>query len=134
VIAPIGLVPLFKGRPGRRGQTAWPHERAMEADKPIVVEMPGTIGRHFVHMLLAALEEKGFAPSYSDPEAGVYQMVKSGQVASLKEIDGRVTLEATPAAEADAHAAVQLAEDQFLSAVQQIHEVRDGGEGGKARS
>jgi Kef-type K+ transport system membrane component KefB len=131
VIAPIGLVPLFKGRPGRRGQTAWPSEqRALESEKPIVIEMPGTIARQFVRLLLVVLEEKGFAPSYSDPEAGVYQMVKHGQVASLREVEGRVTLEATPAVEADIRAAVKLAEARLVSAVQQIHEV-PGGQGGK---
>jgi hypothetical protein len=121
IIAPLGLVPLFRGRPGRRGQAFWPGEQeALEVEHPVIVEMPPGVARHFVHLLLAALEETGFVASYSNPEAGVYQLVKDGEVVSLKESDGRVTLEVPAAAEAEAHRAVEAAEHRFLEAVREI--------------
>lgn len=123
VIAPVGLVPLFKGAPGRRGMATWPAE-ALEAEQPISLEMPVSIMRQFVRLLIAVFEERGFAISYSAPESGVYQLIKDGMVASLRETNGRLTLEAPPAMQADAHEAVQLAEGRFLSAVRQIHEVK----------
>jgi len=125
VIAPIGLVPLFRGRPGRRGVTDWPDEM-LEAQKPINMEMPASIAHQFVEMLASVFQEKGFTASYSAPESGMYQLVKKGIVASVKEADGRVALEVPPALQAEAHEAVRLAEERFLSAVRQIHEVGPG--------
>ena len=135
VIAPIGLVPLFKGRPGRRGQAAWPSE-ARQAEQPITMEMPATIAHQFVRLLVSVFEERGFATSYEAPETGVYQLVKDGAVASVKETNGRVVLEASPAMQTEAHEVVKQAEEQFLAAVRQIHEVpanrRNGGRQGPA--
>ncbi len=133
VIAPIGLVSLFKGRPGRRGMTAWPSEQPLETERPIVVEMPITIARQFVQMLMATMEEQGFAPSYSDPEVGVYQMIRGNAVASLKELGGRVILEAPSALQDEVRQAVKVAEDRFLIAVKQIHEVMNSGNGPNAQ-
>jgi hypothetical protein len=126
VIAPIGLVPLFKGRPGKRGMAAWPEE-TLETEKPITVEMPASITHQFVRLLIGVFEERGFTVSYEAPESGVYQLVKNGLVASLKEVNGHLMLETPPAMKADAHNAVRDAEQRFVSAVQQIHEV--GGNG-----
>lgn len=124
IIAPIALVPLFRGRPGRRGMQAWPNETP-ESEQPVTVQMPEAISHQFVRMVLGVFEERGFAISYSAPESGVYQMIKGQSVASLKEVDGHLVVDAPPEMQAEVHATVRLAEDRFVSAVQQIHEVKD---------
>lgn len=124
VIAPIGLVPLFRGRPGKRGETSWPSEK-LEAEKPIYIEMPVSIVHQFVEFLVEVLQQKGFKVSYEAPESGVYQLIKNGSIASVKEVEGRVVLEVPPEMDAEGHQFVREAEAGFLSAVQQIHEVQD---------
>jgi Kef-type K+ transport system membrane component KefB len=123
VIAPIGLVPLFRGRPGRRGVETWPAE-VLEAEKPIFVEMPGSIAKEFVRLLVAKFEEEGFHVSYSAPGDGVYQFIQNGLVVSLRHGNGRLELEVPAKIEAQAHEIVRNAEDRFLAAVRQIHEVK----------
>ncbi len=125
VIAPIGLVPLFRGRPGRRGMLAWPQE-TQQARAPIDIAMPASIGHHFLELLVDTFRQHGFVVSYDAPESGVYQLVKDGTVASLKEREGRVLLEAPPQMQAEAHAVVRQAEKMFLQAVRQIREVQGG--------
>jgi Kef-type K+ transport system membrane component KefB len=125
VIAPIGLVPLFRGRPGRHGQTAWPSE-APSAEPSVTVVMPVTIAREFVRLLVSVFEERGFATSYEAPGSGIYHLVKDGAVASVQERNGRVVLEASPSVYTEACEAVKQAEERFLAAVRQIHEVPVG--------
>jgi len=122
VIAPIALVPLFKGRPGKRGLEAWPEEE-LEAERPITIAMPRTVAHQFLSMLVTAFERHGFEVTYRSPEEGIYQLQKNGLVASIGETDGRVSVEVPRRLQAEAHEAVQLAERWFLAAVRQIHEI-----------
>jgi len=125
IIAPIALVPLFRGRPGRRGVEKWAEEE-LEAERPITIEMPRTVTRQFVNMLVAAFEQSGFAVSYREPEMGLYQLQKGNLVASISESDGRVRVEVPVALREEADKVVRLAERQFLEAVQRIHEIENG--------
>ncbi len=121
VIAPLGLVPLFRGRGGRRGVEEVPEEQLPE--EPITIEMPGTVTRTFLDLLLVAFQEDGFDVTFQDEEAGICQLQKGDLVASIALRDGRVSVEAPRRAHDEVEAVVRQAERRLIAAVQQMHEI-----------
>jgi len=121
VIAPIGLVPLFRGKGGRRGLEVPTEEQLGE--EPITLEMPGTVTQTFVDLLVSAFQEHGFEVTFQDDEAGLCQLRKAGVVASITRHDGRVSVEAPRRARDEISAVVQDAERRLIAAVQQLHQI-----------
>jgi len=118
IIAPIALVPLFKGRPGRRGE---PTEVAPE--ETIAIEMPRTISDHFLQLLLVTFQERGFHTRYEDVESGIYQLERDGLIASINDNEGRVSVHIPASGHQIAEQIVSEAETRLVQAVRQIHEI-----------
>jgi hypothetical protein len=124
IIAPIALVPLFRGRPGKRGEEAEP---VVEA--PITIEMPQTISEHFLQLLLAVFQERGFGVDYRDIEAGIYQLQRGDLVASVNETDGRVVVQVPATSQEIVDDIVHEAETRLVEAVRQFNEIPPPGTG-----
>jgi len=124
IIAPIALVPLFRGRPGKRGEAAEP---VVEA--PITIEMPQTISDHFLQLLLAVFQERGFELDYRDAEAGIYQLQRDKLVASVNENDGRVVVQVPATSQGVVDGIVREAETRLVEAVRQFNEIPPPGTG-----
>jgi Kef-type K+ transport system membrane component KefB len=118
IIAPLGLVPLFKGGPGKRGLEALPAEQETE---PIIREWPASISHFFVRLLVKAFEQNGF--NCYEETAGVVQAQRNDVVCSIIDREGRVIVDAPQRAQADAHAVVAEAEKVLVASVQRAHEL-----------
>jgi len=122
VIAPIALVPLFRGAPGRRGVE--PTAEPIEVERPIAIEMPPSISRNLVDLLVTCFREAGYRLTFEDSESGLYQLTKGeDQVVSVVRREGRVVIEAPPAVHEEVQQVVNRAEERLIWAVRQIHEV-----------
>ncbi len=117
-IAPVALVPLFKGRPGRRGEPA-----ELAPEETIAIEMPRTISDHFLQLLLATFQERGFRITYEDAESGIYQLERDGLIASINDNEGRVAVHIPASGHQIAEQIVSEAELRLVQAVRQVHEI-----------
>ncbi|MFQ6048030.1 MAG: cation:proton antiporter, partial [Phycisphaerae bacterium] len=125
IIAPLALVPLFRGAPGRRGEVA--PERPPE--EPISIEMPRSVSTNFVRLLLVVFQERGFELRYGDPDEGIYQLERGDLAASIRDHDGRVIVQVSAKGHACVEQIVQEAEARLIEAVRQIHEIPPPGNG-----
>ena len=117
IIAPIGLVPLFRGGPGKRGLE---HLADEQEAAPIIREWPASISRFFVGLLIKAFEQRGY--NCYEETAGIYQLQHGTTILSITDHNGRVTIDAPARAHELTESVVNEAEQLLAETVQQAHE------------
>ncbi len=118
IIAPLGLVPLFKGGPGKRGMEMLADEQAAE---PIIREWPASISHFYVHLLTTTLQRRGYTSTEQTPD--MYQLQRDDAIISVTDHDGRVIVDSPQRSHAEAEEAVAEAEQLLVDSVQRAHEL-----------
>lgn len=118
LIAPLGLVPLFKGGPGKRGMEHLPDQQEAA---PIVREWPASVSHFFVKLLVRTFEQRGF--NCYEETAGIWQVQRGDTVLAIRDREGRVSVETPQRAAQEAEDAVQEAENLLVASVQRAHDL-----------
>ena len=120
VMAPLILVPAFRGGSGRRGAEE-KVVRPKAKQKVFEITMPEGITQLFVQMLLAAAGEKGYKVNYDQAEGGIYLLQKDELLFSVVLEDGNIKIDTDPENYTQIRGIISEAEKRILQAVKQIH-------------
>jgi Kef-type K+ transport system membrane component KefB len=118
VIAPIGLVPLFRGGPGRRGakDKSWESQDV----ETIKVDLPGGLVAHCTHLLVRAAEVNGYSTSYEGQ--GIYVLSSGDKVATIRSKDSSLEIDTPDAIREEFQGFLARTEMMMIDAVEQIHQ------------
>ena len=120
VMAPLILVPAFRGGSGRRGaeeEVARPKAK----QKIFAITMPEGVTHLFVQMLLTAAGEAGYKINFDQAESGMYLLQKDDLLLNLVTEDGNIRIDTAPENYEQVSRIISEAEKRILQAVKQVH-------------
>jgi hypothetical protein len=128
ILAPVLLVPAFKGGSGRRRpETRVDRLPSGEQLPALLVSIPADLAGPLVNRLLVSVESRGWTPAYDLVEEGTYLLRRNGEAAEVHVGNGVVRIDASGERQEELRRLVEEAREMMVREIQEArrHEGRE---------